>query len=401
MQLDPKDLRVSKLQYQEILRLWDNGKIVMFIDTSAFRRFFTDSHVRNTSDLVGKSLVGEMLAIRFLMFLFEPVCVLLMLLVSVMSVGWWSLLILPIALFLWFFLKSQASIGKQRIVDAVLFLFAAIIAATSFADEDIWLQLLIISFPLLYLCTKSLYYLSARFGFNLIRESYFFFSFYYERPYDRDSFNIPMIWTEPPIKQFSQITGYLSSQQIQEEQPKKDNHWTHGSKHWQVPPLPTEWRGLTGAQLQRATFDSSVGQEIFILILESPHKAGFPKLSQPSELRLKAGRASTSYGSIIFLLWTINLKQTRLATYEQFLNPHHLDTLRLLRDFAGQPFVKALMINSSTEEVVDMVEFPNTFIDPRLLPAVQIESNKPPGNFDLARQEFQVENSIDDLLEMD
>ena len=170
---------------------------------------------------------------------------------------------------------------------------------------------------------------------------------------------------------------------------KKDNHWRFEVGNWAVPPLPDDWKGVTGSILQRAVFDESLGEEVFLLIFDSATGSPPPKVSPPAGLYIRSGVGFTSNGAVIFLLWKIVENSQLVAWYEQFLNPHSIECTNLLRDLCEQLWLKVLIVDSKTGSVIDMAEFPNCYFDEELLSAAIRNANEPSGDFILAQKEFQ------------
>ncbi len=85
-------------------------------------------------------------------------------------------------------------------------------------------------------------------------------------------------------------------------------------------------------------------------------------------------------------------------TYEHFLDPHQPEAANLLDNLRGQAYLKALIINPLDSSVIDMLEFPNNYIDDRLVPVIRKIQNEPHDSFQQAQLEFQKSYSIEHLL---
>ncbi len=186
-------MEITKEQYDEILKKQEAGEILLYIDTASFRKFFTEINNAKAKELIGESLQIESYAIKFIMFVLEPLTLLTAAVSSVFLFKWFALLIIPVLFLLWGFLKGQASIGKQKIFFSLALLIVGIIAALSYQEYGLWFKLFVIGLPATYFSSKLLYYLSARFGFMLIHRNYKFFKLFYEKP---EGAAIPMIWSE-------------------------------------------------------------------------------------------------------------------------------------------------------------------------------------------------------------
>lgn len=177
----------------------------------------------------------------------------------------------------------------------------------------------------------------------------------------------------------------------------RDNRWQGGRDDWSLPELPPQWLGQRGALLQRGTFRTEIGREVFLLLLEAPDAA--PRLSWPAELRCKTGVADTNHGPIVFILWSVWERGERTAWYEQFLNPSRADTLALLGDLADQVALKTIMLDSDTGETLDVVEFGNTLVGDELLAGIRRLAGKTTTSFQRAVAEFTATRSIEELLD--
>lgn len=186
-------MNISKEQYEEILKKQDKGEIIIYIDTSSFRQFFTKIDNKKTKELIGDSLFSESSTIKIIMFLLEPISLIIACISIAFVFKWWACLFIPVVVFLWVILKSRASIGKQEIYSPCILLIIGMILSYVYQAKGFWFQNLLISLPLTYFFSKLLYYLSALFAFRLIHRNYKFFDLFYKQP---EGAMIPMIWTE-------------------------------------------------------------------------------------------------------------------------------------------------------------------------------------------------------------
>lgn len=188
-------MEISREQYDEILKKQDAGEILLYIDTASFRKIFTESNNKKIKELIGESLNMESIIIKSILFVLEPLSLIITIVSVIFLFKWFALLIVPIMILLWFFLKSQASIGEQKIFLPLIFLVAGIISAIFYNLEsnNFWFKLFVISLPSTYFFSKLLYYLSAHFAFMLIHRNYDFFKLFYE---NSESKGVPIIWSQ-------------------------------------------------------------------------------------------------------------------------------------------------------------------------------------------------------------
>lgn len=186
-------MEVTKEQYEEILKKQEKGEILLYIDTASFRRFFSEIDNKKVNELIGESLNKESFIIKFIMFVMEPLSLIITFIASFFLFKWFAILIIPIIFFLWGFLKGQASIGKQKILFPFALLAIGIFIAFFYQEYGLWFKLFIIGLPATYFSSKLLYYFSARFGFILIQRNYEFFKLFYEKP---EGVGSPILWAE-------------------------------------------------------------------------------------------------------------------------------------------------------------------------------------------------------------
>ncbi len=99
-------MQITKEQYDEILKKQDAGEILLYIDTASFRKFFTEVNNKKVKELIGESLSTESLVIKFIMFVLEPLSLIITIVASVFLFKWFAILIAPIVFLLWGFLKG-------------------------------------------------------------------------------------------------------------------------------------------------------------------------------------------------------------------------------------------------------------------------------------------------------
>jgi len=155
-------------------------------------------------------------------------------------------------------------------------------------------------------------------------------------------------------------------------------------------------KGVIGVTFQRTTFSVDVGPEVFLLVLEASSDA--PPLAWPAELRCTAGVATMPSGPVAFLVWAIWHRGQRVAYYEQFMNPSHRDSLEMIEALANQKFLKAIMVDSDTSEVIAVAEFENDHVGNELVQAMRSVSAAPSKSFQRAVSELMDELSVEDLL---
>lgn len=180
-----------------------------------------------------------------------------------------------------------------------------------------------------------------------------------------------------------------------------DNRWKRAARSLQVPPLPANLRGSSGCLLARAIFDEAIGVEVYLAILEEPSWCLPLAATRPFKIFCKSGLAHTGNGGIIFLIWRVAGESNNETVHEQFLNPNNINAIRDLSILAQQTHLKALVINSQGDEVVDWFEFSNIFgFEALLTSAIEmIGKQEKEGDFPAAIEEFTNRYSLKDLLQ--
>jgi len=164
-------------------------------------------------------------------------------------------------------------------------------------------------------------------------------------------------------------------------------------------PLPlAEYRGAANCFLLQATLDPKVGSEVCLVILE-PSKGKELANLQPFELFCDATISKTDHGLVAFLLWTIREGQRLVAWYELFLDPHKMETIKLLSAWSQQTHLKAIVMDSACERVEACIKAKNVFdVDQLLMTLVKKVAHDTEGDFQLAKEQFLREHSIEKLL---
>ena len=180
---------------------------------------------------------------------------------------------------------------------------------------------------------------------------------------------------------------------------RKENRWRHGRTNIVFPPLPPDLRGRHGCLFHRFTFDSAVGEEICVVYMEEPEFAAAFRKIDPFNLNANTGAVRTPHGLVAFILWTIAANSPEEVLIEQFLNPHKIETVRLVASVANQTHLKLFVIDNLNKETTAFVEFENVYELGRLASgmASAIEGEKE-GDFDTAQQYVMRTIPVSDLL---
>lgn len=154
------------MEYQDFVTAEKNGKILVGIEPAIARRFFTETNYKEAIELTDNNLFLERFSIRLLMIL-EVVFAILAVILSALSLKWYSLLFIPIFLIFWFKYKLGSSLANQNISGIVFITFFVITSSLYFFKDNLLTVLLCISTPLTFLFSKLIYKASTVFLRNL------------------------------------------------------------------------------------------------------------------------------------------------------------------------------------------------------------------------------------------
>ena len=141
---------------------------------------------------------------------------------------------------------------------------------------------------------------------------------------------------------------------------KRENSLAPGKWHFSFAKTPPETRPL-GCSFHRATFDPSIGEEVFAFFREDPEFAENLKGVEPFVLIAHQGIAKTPFGEIAFIVWRIAAGAPQEVLFEQYLNPAQDGARALVSDASQQSHFKFVAINRVTGDVTVVVDFENTF----------------------------------------
>ena len=163
----------------------------------------------------------------------------------------------------------------------------------------------------------------------------------------------------------------------------------------ELPPLPAECRGTTGSVLQVATWDASIGPEVYLALLEED--AG-KKDADTCTFQLSGDCtiSKTDHGTVLLLLWTAHYGPEKTTTYELFLDPHEMETIKLLSSLSQQTHLKVIVCDSLNERMKGWIECENKFdIEQVTMGVIQSIAHEPEGDFELAKEQSRREQSIE------
>jgi len=176
------------------------------------------------------------------------------------------------------------------------------------------------------------------------------------------------------------------------------NKWSLGKVELHVPPLPPEFKGASGAAFQPFTFEEKAGEEICVVFFDDPQFSRELGALKPFHLNAITGAARTSAGVIGYIIWSISSSRGHVVDYEHTLNPFEQETLEWLGAASEQSHIKALVIDSTSGEVVGFYEHKNDFDFDHFVESMsKIADKGPAADFALTQEALRAEYSLEDL----
>jgi hypothetical protein len=162
-----------------------------------------------------------------------------------------------------------------------------------------------------------------------------------------------------------------------------------------LPPLPSEYQGVSGAIFQAFTIDESVGKEICAVFLDDPKFSRELSTLKPFQLNIVSGVKPTTAGAIGYIIWSMSGPLGHMADYEHMLSPFEQETRDLLSALANQSHIKAIVVDSTSGEVVGLYQLENDFDFGGLAEKLSIVADKwPEANFAVTREALRMEYSL-------
>src|SRR5262249_24836798 len=143
----------------------------------------------------------------------------------------------------------------------------------------------------------------------------------------------------------------------------------------------------------------SIGEEVCAVYMEEPDFVDQFRKVAPFNLIAHSGLARTPHGVIASIVWQIAAHTPQQVMVEQFLNPHHSDTIRLVASAANQSHFKLFVVNEVTADVAAFVKFENVFRFDRLVSGMAVSiGHEPEGDFSAASQHLMYNMTIPELI---
>lgn len=180
-----------------------------------------------------------------------------------------------------------------------------------------------------------------------------------------------------------------------------ENKWKHGKVHFELPQLSPVLIASPGIKPISMILDNSIGEEIVMLITEPKEFAKDFEERDITRFMLKSGLVNTSYGPICFLLFYFPDPSTgEQITYENTINIEDSQQLSIYKQLSDQKYWHVIIADDSGE-VINFFEFPNEYGLAETINQVEsVCKNIPVTDFMAAKAEYEMQYSIEQLLEM-
>lgn len=136
--------RNSEVGFEDVVRLEKNGQLLIGIDRTFARQFYTDLALRVVEAHTGEAPYLEK-ALVMGAFIGSPLAVLVSAILAILVIGWWSALAIPVALLVWIRWYSTSSHGRARLTGVSVLLVAVVVfwRLGSPVTRDVWTLVLI------------------------------------------------------------------------------------------------------------------------------------------------------------------------------------------------------------------------------------------------------------------
>jgi len=115
------------MEFDEVVRREAAGQVLVGVDRTFARRFYTGVPLRQIEERTGEGPYFEKMVI-YLAFFGGPLALLASLFLSIWILGWWSALLIPVAVVVWIGFHANSARGAARIHFTSLILISCVLA---------------------------------------------------------------------------------------------------------------------------------------------------------------------------------------------------------------------------------------------------------------------------------
>lgn len=148
--------------FQEFVKRAEKGEILIGVEPSIARKFFSDTDHSVIKEEIGESLFTERFFVKT-SWLLEFISLLAGIIASIFALKWYASIAIPVMLIASFALGGKASVGRQKIGGAVLLVVICVLLAYFFRDKGTSMILWLVLLPLPYFFARLTYKLATIF----------------------------------------------------------------------------------------------------------------------------------------------------------------------------------------------------------------------------------------------
>jgi hypothetical protein len=181
-----------------------------------------------------------------------------------------------------------------------------------------------------------------------------------------------------------------------------NNKWRYGKVNFDLGQINPGILAGNGIIPVPAVLDSSLGDEVVLLLVDhTPFIYRLARLT-PFELQLKPGCAKTTHGPVMFFLFTVPnpVNGQPFVLIDAHANPFNEQHVWILRTLANQSHWHLILIDAKHEQV-GFYEFPNIYnLSASLDLLLKSCHGMPHDDFNAAKREFSRKYAIEQLVSM-
>lgn len=168
------------MTHDELNEKCKDGEILIGVEPSIARKFFTDSDAEIVKQNTGEYFAIERVKVKII-WLLQFATVLAAIVTSIFAINWYSFIYIPIILISWFFYMGRASIGNQSMLYVTLLILLSLILSFVFRDREIILIIWLILTSLPFYFARLTYKLSIKYLRAIVLKNESIFNLYFDK----------------------------------------------------------------------------------------------------------------------------------------------------------------------------------------------------------------------------
>mgnify|MGYP000913083399 CR=1 FL=1 len=166
------------MTHNELKEKYIKGEILIGIEPSIARQFFTDLDAETVKQNTGEYFAIERLKVK-IVWLLQFAFVLAAIVTSIFAIKWYSLIYIPIIFISWFYYMGRASIGNQSMLYVTLLVLLSFILSFIFKDKEIIFIVWLILTSLPFYFARLTYKLSTIYFRAIVLKNESIFNMYF------------------------------------------------------------------------------------------------------------------------------------------------------------------------------------------------------------------------------